>query len=386
MKGLKVVVLAGLALGAGVVARAEDLVYVSKRPGEKVAPPPMKGKIEEEGPYGIKIKPPGKKAKVELVPAAQILKVMYDTEPVMARLDFRRPFNAEDQALDMEAALAKAKTDKERARARAKRDALLETALKGYRDLEGKLAGSPHARRHVRYKIAHVLVLQARDEDREKVGAAIEALKAFAADNSSGWQIVGALRTLGKLQEKAGKTDDARKTYEALSEVPDVPADVKQESEVLVARLYLRGKKYPEAEKKLAALEGSLPAGDAMRAYVMVYRAESQLGQGNLKPVEKQLQAALRATSDDRVRALAHNLLGDYYWRQGKNEEAFWQYLRVDVVYNQDPEEHAKALYYLSKLFDQVKGQPARAKECAARLAEPLFAGTLYQRLANEKK
>ena len=64
-------------------------------------------------------------------------------------------------------------------------------------------------------------------------------------------------------------------------------------------------------------------------------------------------------------------------------EEAFWQYLWVDQEYNQDPEEHSKALYYLAILFDRVKRRPDRAKTCLDRLLkDKLFAGLEYQKQA----
>jgi hypothetical protein len=61
-------------------------------------------------------------------------------------------------------------------------------------------------------------------------------------------------------------------------------------------------------------------------------------------------------------------------------------HLRVDAPYNEDPEEQAKALYYLRELFDSQKRDPIRAKECARRLqADKRLAGTVYQRLAAGK-
>ena len=61
--------------------------------------------------------------------------------------------------------------------------------------------------------------------------------------------------------------------------------------------------------------------------------------------------------------------------------QALWQYLRVDALYGEDVEEQAKALYHLVGLFDKVKKDPIRGKECAARLLDKRFAGTAYQRL-----
>src|SRR5439155_17550514 len=105
------------------------------------------------------------------------------------------------------------------------------------------------------------------------------ALVKFKADHSGGWQIVPAMRTLSQLQVKTGALDEARKTYEFLSEVPGVPADLKQESEFQVARLYLRAENYIAAEKKLDSLDKSMARDDPQRAYITAFRAESQMGQ-----------------------------------------------------------------------------------------------------------
>src|SRR2546421_350036 len=79
----------------------------------------------------------------------------------------------------------------------------------------------------------------------------IKALTDYKTLNPAGWEIVPALKTLARLQEENGKTDDARKTYEELGDLADVPREVKMESDMLVSRLLLRGGKYADAEKKL---------------------------------------------------------------------------------------------------------------------------------------
>ena len=80
--------------------------------------------------------------------------------------------------------------------------------------------------------------------------------------------------------------------------------------------------------------------------------------------------------------------MGDYYLKTtpAQAEEAFWQYLRVDVMYPQDRNEHAKALYHLWKLFDTVKGSKARAEQCYDKLTDKVYAGTDFNRKALTEK
>jgi hypothetical protein len=339
---------------------AEDRVLFHNRTTKK--DDEVRGKIEEETPGGIKIKDKRTK-QTRMVPAADIQQVIYDALDVVT---FRTPDGKQNAA--RRAATAKA------------RAALLTTALEGYADLEKKLVGHPNARRYIRFRIAETTALQAQDNPAQ-AETAIKLLAEFKKDAPGGWEILPALKILAKLQEDAGKVDDARKSYEELAEVPDVPRELKQESEILVGRLLLRVGRFADAEKRLEKLDASMSAGDAQRPFVKAYLAESRIGQNKLAGVEKQLTEVIRGNNDPRVRGTAYNLLGDYYRKTGKQASAFWSYLRVDAMYNEDPEEHAKALYYLSSLFDKEKKDPIRGKECSDRLKGKRFAGTVYQKL-----
>ena len=77
---------------------------------------------------------------------------------------------------------------------------------------------------------------------------------------------------------------------------------------------------------------------------------------------------------------MAHASLGDYYRIKKQDEEALWEYLKVDALYSQEKEEHAKALYWLSRLFESVQGSKIRAGQCLDRLLDKTYAGTEYQR------
>jgi len=387
-------VLVGVALGA---VRADDVIHY-QAPADKGKTDPIRGKIEDEGPGWVKIKPKKAKSAVQTIPAAQIQRIDYEVDGP-APSEYRKGFIREDNVRTAEAALralesTKPKDDKETkalARDKAKqlkvREQKLAEALTLYQELSTKLGTSvtnEKAQRYIQYKIAHVTSIQAQ-YDESKVKDAITALVKFKTDHPSGWQIVPAMRELSKLQVKTGDLDEARKTYEFLSEVPSVPADLKQECEFQVTRLYLRAENYVGAEKKLTSLEKSMSADSPQRPFITAYRAETQLGQNKLKDVDKLLAEAVRTSEDPKLRALAHNLLGDYYRAKGDRGEAFWHYLRVDALYDQDAEEHAKALYWLTTLFDKVKNDPLRAQDCAERLRDSRLLGTRYRALADKK-
>ncbi len=349
-------VAAVLVAGVGLAQDAEVVVA-----GKKAR---LKGTIQEEGPAGIKIKVG---QEVLDLPALSIRQVTYKVKDV-AQLDYRYPFGQEELAA--------------RPGVRpAERATRLENALKGFRALDAQVLGVPAAHRYVQFKIAEVLAVQAQD-DSSKADAAIAALSAYAKDFPTGWEVAPALKLLAKLQEEKGDSAGALETYRSLAKVPGIPPDLRHESTVLVARALLRAGKPADAEAELKGLQAKMATTDAQRPNVEVALAQCRLAQGQLGQVEAPLRAALQNTSDAAVRAAAHNLLGDYYLAKGQPEPAFWEYLYVDTLYTQDRDEHAKALYYLSTLFDKVKRDTARAKQCAERLKDKQFAGTLYQRRA----
>ncbi len=389
---LAATVLAVLALGT---IRAEDNIYY-QGPTDKDRKKLVGPLVEETAAWvKVKVKVKGKDT-LKQIPAAHIKQVDYDVDGVGSTA-FRAPILLEAQAIAADEAFRKlentipkdAKDKKNndflKTKALKTRDTKMEEALKGYQEMEGKVASRDNAKRYVQYRIANLLVLQSRYEE-AKTKPAIEALTKFKDAHPNAWQILPALKTLGKMQVKEGLLEEARKTYEALAEVPDVPADLKQEADFLVARIYLRGERYADAEKKLASVEKSMAKDDPQRAFITAFRAESQIGQKNLKQAEALLNEAIRTSNDNKLRGLAHNLLGDYYRQKGVPAEAFWHYLRVDALYDQDPEEHAKALYYLIGLFDKVKNDPIRAQDCAQRLRDGKYLGTRYQAMAAAEK
>jgi hypothetical protein len=355
---------------AGVVHTQEVITY---RDRAKKKDETIKATIAEEGPAGLKVKlKQGKKEVTKTIAAGDVVQIVYTTREVPA-IDFRAPFGKEAQA---------------RAESRPKQRAeKLGVVLDMYRKLEGRLRGTQGARRYVQYKIAEIKVLQAQD-DPTRLKDAIRELSEFVSGNKSSWQIVQALKLLGKLQEEDGDPTGASKTYEALADLPDVPKELKQESEILVGRLLLRGGNAAGAEKRLAGLAGTLAPGDVQRPFVLAHLVEAQMAQNKLANVKKQLEEAMAATADPRLRGLAYNLLGDYHRKQNQLEDAFWSYLRVDAMYNEDAEEQGKAIYHLAELFDKVKKDPIRGKECLRRLRDKRFAGTQAQKLlpAEEKE
>jgi hypothetical protein len=354
-----------LAVFAGLL-RGQDVIYYTDPATKKEVN--VTAVIEQEGPAGVKIKQ-GKDTK--LISSLDITQITYKQNKVAA-LDFRAPSGKEAIALK------KSKPEE--------RVPILLEALKLYQDMAPQLRDVPNAYRYIQYKIAEVKYRLAQD-DPTHVAGAVEALRAYAKEYPTGWEVVPALKLLAQLEEQKGNTDGARQAYEDLANVPDVPRDLKQTSELLVAQLLVRGNRHAEAETRLAGLKGRMQQGDPQLPMVTVYLVQTQMAQNKLDNVEKQLKGVLGATADANLKASGHNTLGDYYRLKGQNEDAFWQYLRVEVMYPQDKNEHARSLYWLWKLFDKAKNDPVRSEECYNKLADKEYTGTEYQaRALGEKK
>jgi hypothetical protein len=367
---MKRLLCAAVLLGLAAPARADDQVFYWDEAAK--VEKDVRGSIKDENAAGIRILAKTPKGPQEMtIATADIRAVIYQSARASAP-DFRSARGKELQAM-----MPTTKKDK--------RMELLHKALDSYRDLDVMVKDEPNARRFAQYKIAEVFFLVARD-DPSQADAAITVLTAYKNGFAGGWEMVPALKMLGQLLEEKGDVQGASQAYADLSALPNVPKKTKQEAEMLAVRVLLRGGKFADVEQRLKDLQQGLSADDPQRTYVAVLLVQAQLAQGNLGQAETQLKAALQATADSAVKAVARNLLGDYYRAKGQLEQAFWQYLWVDVLYNQDREETAKALYHLSKLFDKVKKDVGRAEECLRRLKGQEFAGTAYQRRANEEK
>jgi hypothetical protein len=358
------VVVAGWVLLTGRCVWAEDTVYFSD-PAKKTVES-ITGTVEHESPTGIKLRVKGG---VRDIPALQITQITYGNTIVDA-ITYREPEKNLGNAL--------------RETKAARRAELLRLALLGYQDLEVKLRDMPHIRRYLQFKIAQATALQARD-DPSRLDPAIAALTEYKGAYPTGWEIVPALQSLARVQEDKGDMQGASKTYAELAAVPGISEAMKLENQLLEARLLVRGNKFADAERKLKALAAVLPKDASQRTAVDLYLAQSQMAQGRLDGVEAKLRATILASKDKSLLALAHNFLGDFYRLKKQEDLAFWEYLRVDMMYSEDKEEHSKALYYLSQLFDRPRNDPVRAEQYLTKLKSKEYDGTTYQRKAEKK-
>jgi hypothetical protein len=292
--------------------------------------------------------------KPEDVAAVDILEIRYQAPRALNALEYRAPFAREDRAL-----LEKG----------AKRVLLLKEALQGYQDILPKLAGARAHQRNTAFRATQVLAALA-EADPNGAEAAVTELRKFIAEQGDGWQLVPATKSLVRMLEIKGDQADILAAYDDAARNPAVTPEVRREFGLLATRHLLRRGKAAEAAARLKTVREGVARDDPLLPRLEVYQAACALAAGRAEGVDRALQKVIGGDADNDVKALARNTLGDYFLARGDKEEAFWQYLWVDITYNQDREELARALYQLSRLYADVRKDTVRARECLERLAD----------------
>jgi tetratricopeptide (TPR) repeat protein len=347
----------------GSVARAQVEVHIRDQKA------PEKGTIKSELPRGLTLT--GKKE----IPSEDITDVIYDPFPggIQAKISFYGPAQqSEKKSLDVNA--------KE-----ADRKAALSDALKKYEEAASKLtaadAMAKSARRHLEYKIAMLKVRQVLEEGAAPEGA-ISDLKKFKTKNLLSWQIVRVLETLGRLQMGQKEYKGAEETFHDLAEL-DLSPEAKLDAQLLSVQAMIQDGR---AELALKTVQAMPVKEGPLAGRIKVAQAQCLIGlkqEDKVKQARDLLKEVLKDSPDRQIKAAAHNALGVMHFDKGEMKEARWEFLWVDVVYNQDREEHAKALYYLWKTFEALN-VPERAQECRNALLGGQFAGMHYQHEAQK--
>jgi tetratricopeptide (TPR) repeat protein len=360
-------------------AWAQDSVRLETDPAK-----PLVGTIQKESPAGIEMTVRSKKL---FIAADDINDVVYN-----APGGIRIGAGGYQSAMNNEAKAATGTA--------ADRKKALADAIHDYEKVAER-AGTkyPLLARHALFKVATLTALQA-EETGSSTKEAIKLLEDFKAKHADGWQITRAARLLAQMLAEDDKFDQAEKVYVDLANNADLPKEASGQFQLLAAQLSMRPGKYAVAQAKLQALIDKLPQNSPARARAEISLAECQ-AETSLAKLPKDAEVEVKAKiiadavgklngvldankEDKELRARAYNALGHCRLAAGQYKEALWDYLRVDVVYHQNREEHAKALYHLAILFDDLK-DGERAKDCRARLSGKQLAGTDYQRrLARE--
>lgn len=330
----------------------------------KGKPKPLNGTVLADSVLGLRLKG------LDTIPAEQIVDVFHTVEPTSVQIAYRQATTAEKAAVNVAA-------PEERIKA-------IGDAIRKYEEALAKIDAKQYAaRRHVEFKVAYLTALQALEEGKQvSLTLASGKLKGFRTKHPDCWQFATVMLTLARVQAAQGEFTAAEETYKIIAEHPKLSEGTKNEAALQVVRMSMQARKYPEALKKLKELSAVLTKDHPQMLSVQLAEAECHAATGNIAAASAILKKLLKETKDRDIRAIAHNTLGYCYYEAKQLQEARWEFLWVDVVYNQNKAEHAKALYYLAKIFQQLN-DPDRAQECLEMLLnDRQFQGLEFQRRA----
>jgi tetratricopeptide (TPR) repeat protein len=330
----------------------------------KTSPKPHTGTVKTEDTKGVTLEK-GKAS--EFIPAADIVDIHYeDVKPATLRLAGGAYKVAKDK--DKEANEA---TDP------AKQKAALALAIKSYNQTLAQMEAHKYAARAIHYRIA-VLTLRQAQNDKQPTATAIAKLLEYKDAYPTSWEINHVMPLIAQTQMDAGDFKGAEKTFEEMAGMDTLPADVKANAELMTVQVAVRAGNIGAAEKKLAALEKKAAGNPKFASRVKMAKAEVLVGQKKIDDAVPILHQVIKENMDRDTKALAHNTLGECYFKANRYNEAMWEFLWVDTVFNHDRNQHAKALYYLVQVFTQLN-DGVRAEECRTMLESSQFTGTQWQ-------
>ena len=307
----------------------------------------------------------------KLIPAVDIINVNYSSTAITS--------------IELKSALGKEVRANLASTKEAERLKLYEESLKDMAELLPKVKSDVRLSRYLNFRIAKVKADLAKIKP-EVFADAIKSLSNVRSDNPDSWMTLGSFKIEAELQEIKGNFDAALKLYQGIGKLAGVPQEIKTDSDFLVLKLLMRTNRMAEAEVKLKEVEALISEGDPRRAQVLLVKAQANLLNDQLNTIEVDLNKVVDSSDENFTRGKAFNLLGDYYLKKSKDADAFWAFLIVDTLYNQDVDEHAKALYNLSVLFDKVKNDPIRARQAKDKLLDPIYAKSEYQKKVSADK
>jgi len=323
-----------LGFAAAASAQSRDKVIYRDRTVKPEKNSDFEGTIVEETVNGVKGKPPVGPDRVFAV--TDIIDVSY-APPRVQEIPFQ-PIAAAETALRTGAA------DKARVAELIKNYTAFLNNLK-----EPKAVG---LRRHIAYRLA-VLKADSATKREEQLDALAEMNKA-RKEVASSWQLVPLARRQVQLLADMDRLDEAARVLEETAKAPGLVKELKQELELTLIDVSIRAGKAGDIEGRITQALQTLPPDDPMAGRLKVYQIGAQAGKGDVQKLTTQLKQMIDQSKDTGLMALAYNTLGDCYNAAGLKKDAMWAYLWVDVVYNQDKAEQAKAVERLSRVFKEL--------------------------------
>lgn len=204
------------------------------------------------------------------------------------------------------------------------------------------------------------------------LGAAIRVAQEFLATHRNSYHVSTAIERLGDVYLANGQREEAQAQYAKLAKAP--APYFQALSAVKLGQLLQLDDKHDQAlaefDRAIAAA-GDNPAAQPMVLDATLHRAVSRSATGAVDAATADLKSIIEKADAENIEhlATAYNALGDCYLAGEMPKAARDAYLHVDLLFSAAADEHAKALFELSKLWDDL-GQPQRAREAREKLAQ----------------
>lgn len=216
----------------------------------------------------------------------------------------------------------------------------------------------------------------------EGVKDAGRALTAFLREHGDSHHYLPAVEALGDLLAAIGRTDNAVKRYRLMTaEGVDGYA---ARAELRIAMAYDRAERWDEARDAYRTAANAAARGSTERFAATLGEAIATAATGRTDDGLRTAREMVVASEGEATRlAIAYNALGRCYAVAGRDADAAFAWLHTDLLYSEDTDRHAEALYRLTKSWDRL-GRTAEATDARTRLerryAATQWAGRLRRR------
>ncbi|MDR2704954.1 MAG: tetratricopeptide repeat protein, partial [Planctomycetaceae bacterium] len=202
------------------------------------------------------------------------------------------------------------------------------------------------------------------------IADAEKSLLDFVKNNKNSYHYYEICELYGDLMVQAGKFDDAKKSYAALTKAPWSEYSLK--ATVSLGMAEITEKKIDSARKNFETViksEDHSEAAERLKSIANIGLALCLTSEKKYDDAIKMLEEiAKNSGSEDSVfQSLVYNSLGSTYEQASKPRDAILAYMHTDILFSSARSEHIKALQELSKLWKQVK-RNERAEETDKRL------------------
>lgn len=237
----------------------------------------------------------------------------------------------------------------------------LEKAARGFAALSKKVTND-RAKRAYELRELQLLVKSAesKDEGTYKTVASglVGRIAGFSKSSSKSWEFWPAGKLATRIYTDLGQSVKAAEIYTGLANTADVPSELKAEAKIFAADALLKSN-FANGKDAVAKLlsDKDIPTAGTLREKLAIYdlwaKAEAPVAGTAPADALKKIQASIDASKDNTTRAAGFNAKGELLFAVGLYRESMWEFLNVEVVYNQDKEEVAKAMQRLAELFDK---------------------------------